>query len=172
MQELFRNLVNVFVFDKIPANKLRNATRAYARTVGNDETIMVLYDDTVFGSSRDGFLLTTRRLYGKNIFESGFSAELADIVNLTFEGTETVLTAPKVHAHTRTGVLQKELTVSNSNGQAEALFQALQQAIALLNPNLASAFAPTMNPQQVPARCNSCGAGGQVAVCEYCGNAV
>jgi len=170
MQDLFRNLINVFVFDQIPANKLRNATRAYARTMGNDETVIVLYDDTVFGSSRDGFLLTTKRLYGKNILESGSFVELGDIINLTFVSGA----APEARAVTRAGVMKKQLVVSQTNGQAEALFEALQQAVALLNPNLAPGGVPAVDTGQIqtPVRCNSCGASGQVAVCEYCGNGV
>ncbi|MCL2563809.1 MAG: hypothetical protein FWE08_07220 [Oscillospiraceae bacterium] len=159
---------NVWIFEQIPQKKLRNAIRSYASNMGHDETVLVLYDDTVFGSSKEGFILTTRRLYGKNLMESGSFVEAADIINMTFEPGGS---APEAIAHTRTGVLRKHLIVSNSSKQAETLFNALQQAIALLNPSMESsrqAVSAPAAPQQA-ALCEGCGAVGHTAVCEYCG---
>ena len=170
LSAIFRNLSHVFVFEQIPPRKLRNATRSYAPAMGPDETVIALYDDTVFGSSKEGFLLTTGRLYGKNIAERGSFVELRDITHFTLE---TGGIAPEALAHTGSGVvLRKHLITSNSSGQSAALFEALQQAVTLLqNPNGVSA-ANENAQQQSAGRCGACGAVGQGAVCEYCGSPV
>jgi len=161
-------LANVFLFDQIPQKKLQNATRSFARGMGSDETVIVLYDDTVFGSSKEGFILTTRRLYGKNIMERGMSVEIADIRNVTLEPG----IAPEAHAHTTTGILKKQLTVSDSNGQSGMLFNALRDTISLLqNPNgVPGAQAQNTAAAGDTVRCDGCGAVGPAGTCEYCGS--
>jgi hypothetical protein len=64
---------NVFYHPAIPPPKLRNARTVHAAHLAPDETVAVLYDDTLFGSARDGFLLTPRRLCWKN-FSGAVSA--------------------------------------------------------------------------------------------------
>ncbi len=56
----------VFYHPAIPPRKLHNARAVHAAHLGPDETVAVLYDDTFFGSAKDGFLLTPRRLCWKN----------------------------------------------------------------------------------------------------------
>jgi hypothetical protein len=59
----------------IPSPKLRVAREVHAARLGADEMVAVLYDDTVFGSARDGFLITPRRLCWKNLLSTPESAE-------------------------------------------------------------------------------------------------
>jgi hypothetical protein len=56
----------IFYHPSIPAPKLYNARKVHAAHLGRDETVAVLYDDTVFGGARDGFVITPRRLCWKN----------------------------------------------------------------------------------------------------------
>lgn len=53
---------NVYFLDKIPDKKLKNAMHAYAK-IGTKEKVMVLKDETLFGSAKCGFVLTDRALY-------------------------------------------------------------------------------------------------------------
>ena len=54
-------------------NKISKAVISYAR-LRNDETVWVLYDDTLFGSAADGFLISSHGIYvhnfigGENVF--------------------------------------------------------------------------------------------------------
>jgi hypothetical protein len=81
-----QNIDNLHFFDSVPKKKLQNAINTYAPELNNqnsDETIVWLYDDTVFGSAKDGFTLTTRRLYYRN--SGGFvgCVNIEDIVEIT-----------------------------------------------------------------------------------------
>ena len=162
---------NVFLFDRIPAAKLQNARRRFAPNMGVDEGVIMLLDGTVLGSSKDGILLTTRRLYNKNSFEKAEFMELADIKELTFKPHAL---APEICAISAIGTMKKVI----SNIRAEAFFNSLQETILFLQ-NPAAYLAAHRNQQAdasvavtapAPTRCNGCGAVGAWVVCEYCGS--
>lgn len=54
---------------KIPSAKLKNALSTYAHNVPR-QTILALFDSTVFGKADDGFLLTFAGIYGHNLWDS------------------------------------------------------------------------------------------------------
>lgn len=56
----------VYLAPNIPTHKLNNALNAYADT--SAEQVILLIDDTVFGSAKDGLLLTATDLYIKEGF--------------------------------------------------------------------------------------------------------
>ncbi|MEZ4318367.1 MAG: TIGR02996 domain-containing protein [Myxococcota bacterium] len=58
----------VWVGDDIPARKARNARASHA--VPDDERLLVLYDDTLFGGASDGVVITTVRLSVKELLEN------------------------------------------------------------------------------------------------------
>ncbi|MEN3330462.1 MAG: hypothetical protein V7638_5269 [Acidobacteriota bacterium] len=49
----------------IPSKKLNNAIATYASEVPAEDVVL-LYDDTVFGSAKDGFILTAEAVYWRN----------------------------------------------------------------------------------------------------------
>lgn len=56
----------------VPAKKLNNAKSSYAPFACfgvDDEEILFLYNDTVFGSAKEGYLFTNHQIYLKNLFE-------------------------------------------------------------------------------------------------------
>ena len=59
--------------------KLGNAIDSYfdINTKKKDEVALFLFDDTVFGSAKDGFIITTKSIYFKPSFED------ADQINLS-----------------------------------------------------------------------------------------
>jgi hypothetical protein len=57
----------IYYYPAIPSPKLRLAREVHAAYLGAEERVAVLYDDTVFGSARDGFLITPRRLCWRNL---------------------------------------------------------------------------------------------------------
>lgn len=59
----------VYVRPGIPAKKLQSAINAYGEGVAPEEVI-VLVDDTLFGSAKDGILVTDKNLYIKIFTES------------------------------------------------------------------------------------------------------
>ncbi len=60
---------DVFYAPRIPVTKLHRAGAAHAAHLPKDETILVLYDGTFFGSAEEGLLLTSKRLCWKTLGE-------------------------------------------------------------------------------------------------------
>ncbi len=60
---------NIWAGPYIPERKLRGARKIHERHLPEDEEVLALYDDTVFGSAEEGFILTVRRLCWKNFTE-------------------------------------------------------------------------------------------------------
>jgi hypothetical protein len=58
---------DVFYHPAIPPAKLRKARAVHALSLDADEVVAVLYDDTLFGSAEEGFLLTPTRLAMKSV---------------------------------------------------------------------------------------------------------
>lgn len=64
--EEIRNSKGVFIKGNIPEKKLMNAIQTYANGVPPDEVIL-LVDDTVFGSAKEGLLMTSDAVYGHQL---------------------------------------------------------------------------------------------------------
>lgn len=60
------NSKGIFLKGNIPEKKLANAIQAYANGVSQDEVILLL-DDTVFGSAKEGLLITSDAIYGHQL---------------------------------------------------------------------------------------------------------
>jgi hypothetical protein len=73
---------SLFFFEHIPPKRLRNAIKSFA-PISPDETPICLFDETLLGSGKGGFLLTTHRLYMKCTLERAFSASIDEIVAIT-----------------------------------------------------------------------------------------
>ena len=59
----------VFFAPDIPPDKLTNALEKYARNLSPD-LVLVLVDDTVFGSAKDGMIITPDMLYAHEAFSN------------------------------------------------------------------------------------------------------
>lgn len=68
-RSLVGDVIDVFYAPDIPQAKLQRARRAHAAHLTQTESVAVLYDDTIFGSAEDGFLLTSKRLCWKLLAE-------------------------------------------------------------------------------------------------------
>jgi ribosomal protein L40E len=66
----------IFVTPGIPAKKL-NAARS--QFISRDEEVIVLYDDTVFGSGKDGIAITENYIYAKQLWEVPKSIKISSI---------------------------------------------------------------------------------------------
>ncbi len=58
---------SIFLAPDIPPAKRDNALQTYA-TTAPDETVWLLVDDSIFGSAKDGLVLTERYLYARRDF--------------------------------------------------------------------------------------------------------
>lgn len=72
--------LKVYMLDEIPKSKSDNAIKSYGH--GESEPIIVLGDDTAFGSASDGFFITLEKFYFKKMLESGDYFDIANIENI------------------------------------------------------------------------------------------
>lgn len=63
------------------SKKINNAINSYAN-ISNNEKIVLCFDNTMFGSAKDGFILTDRGIYNKQPFAEKWFVEYADIRNI------------------------------------------------------------------------------------------
>jgi len=68
--------------DKIPSKKLNNAIGSYVIDWAENEKALALFDDTIFGSAKDGFLLSTEAIYCKNLSEKQWKLTFNEIENV------------------------------------------------------------------------------------------
>jgi hypothetical protein len=67
----FGGLDAMYLCPSIPGKKELAARSVHARHLPSDERVLALFDDTVFGSGDDGFLVTARRICWKNVAGRG-----------------------------------------------------------------------------------------------------
>jgi hypothetical protein len=79
---------NVYFPPNIPSGKASNAIKSYGKDV-QLEDILMLVDETFFGSSTDGFLLTESGLYCKNQDSLPWVINFEDIQSIRFETSTT-----------------------------------------------------------------------------------
>lgn len=72
----------IFFAPNVPPKKLKNALGSYA-SAAKDEEVLVLIDDTIFGSAKDGALLTSKGFYVHGMMQSPQSIQLSDIQSVT-----------------------------------------------------------------------------------------
>lgn len=78
-----RNAGNIHIKPAIPRDKAMNAINTYAGYLTYDD-IVILIDDTVFGSCKEGVIFTNEAMIVKKAFESVVYRELNKIKNLGF----------------------------------------------------------------------------------------
>ena len=122
------DLMYVFLMDQIPHKKLRNAKESYGQSIGVDEEVILLYDDTTFGGAKEGFILTNRAMYGKHLKENPQVVALKDITELKYRKG----LPPKIIANTPSDVkLKFDIAMGAIEGNevfevVEAIFNLLQ----------------------------------------------
>ena len=160
------NITNFFVFEMIPPDKLNNAINSYAPIQSGEETVIFLYDDTMFGSAKDGFLLTTKRLYQKNMSENGSFVGIDSITDMKIKRGLPA----KLSVCTDKGSLDIEITHITGKSMRSFFLNILKKTLVTLE---ASAFGTTSGAntqsQQV-VECQGCGARYHCYKrrCDYC----
>ena len=70
----------IFVTPGIPAKKL---SAARSQFITRDEEVIVLYDDTVFGSGKDGIAITENYIYAKQLWDVPKSIKISSIRSIS-----------------------------------------------------------------------------------------
>ena len=76
--------LKVFIGDEIPKSKLNNALNSYGQSKKDDEIepVIMLGDDTAFGSATDGFFITTEKFYFHELLKPSDCFDIADIEHI------------------------------------------------------------------------------------------
>ena len=158
------DIKTLFLFEQIPAKKLQNVIRSYAPSMSADEIAILLHDDTVWGSSKEGFLLTNTHLYSKGMLEKGYHTKISEINNITITHEKTSSTI-LVNADIVTFKIQ--VLLPNKNDKT-IIFRVLDEMVKFLQ---GSPLRKAENSQAKPLQCKGCGAttDGRFVTCEYCG---
>ena len=111
----------------IPQKKIRNAIKSYAPDASESEVLLLL-DTTVFGSAKDGLLLTSDALYAHPFLRKATKVLVKEIVSITLEETE--FESWEVHVNN-----PQNPSVADIKGQEAQLFaQMLKDLKAVLMP--------------------------------------
>jgi len=148
------NIPKMAVFEQIPAKKLKNAKKSYGQLLEDDEVVVLIYDETAFGSAKKGFILTNRRIHLKNIFDFPKTLELEDVVSFSKKSLSEInanLRNGVVVSIMSSGTLKNDLNVSLLN----EMLIVLKKGSKSMSSNLT---------------CKSCGASveNQIGKCIYC----
>ena len=162
------NLDRLFMFENIPSNRLGNAIKSYALAMGNDEAVIFLFDDTVFGSAKDGFILTTKRLYYKNMAEKGNCVDISNILNMSLRRS---MLNPRIIV--KTDATELGVSIIKASDQ-NALFSVLDQTVRFLKNSTDSIPGVDRASANQALVCKGCGASyaKSIAICEYCGSSL
>tara|TARA_B100000287_G_scaffold268002_1_gene252008 strand:+ start:4292 stop:4849 length:558 start_codon:yes stop_codon:yes gene_type:complete len=82
----WRNVLNLIgdisIHPKIDNKKTRKAIKSYANKSLNHEDVLLLVDNTLFRSAKQGMLLTKTHLYAFSNYSGKYSIKLEDIISL------------------------------------------------------------------------------------------
>ena len=154
---------NLSLFEHIPPKKIKNAISKYASSLGSDETVILLHDATVFGSAKTGFILTSKRLYGKGTLEKAGDADVDSIIAMSLIGSDiTVITQNREF---------KINVMSTAKDGKIALLNILYKTIKLLRNETIGEVTGIGQPHTDQIlKCTGCGASNDSNAnnCEYC----
>lgn len=165
---LVSGINTVFLFEAIPQKKLTNATLSYAKSLGSDEMIIALYDSTVFGSAKEGFILTSKRLYSKYIMGSkGEFVNINDINDIYIDHSSN---SKDITVEISTNII--EINNTGALGNEDKLCAMLYGVVKLLGGLKSMDSVGDVSKQlNTEVRCLGCRAinPGNASECEYCG---
>lgn len=81
-------ITNFYLFKEIPTGKLINAKKSYASQISENESVICLFDNTIYGSAKNGFLLTSKYLYYKMPLQKVIRIPLIQINSISFNGSD------------------------------------------------------------------------------------
>ena len=84
----------IFIHPDIPYSKSANAVDTYAKNVKVDE-IILLYDDTAFGGAKDGFIITSDKIYAHQFLMEPVSININEIDYITISDHDFLINGEK-----------------------------------------------------------------------------
>ena len=121
-----------YMCEQIPPKKMQNAIKSFAPTCNYSEKPILFYDNTIIGSGKNGFLLTTKSFYAKPSMGSAETSYIHSIVavhndNVKKDSCDIVINLDMGK------VITIDAVGENKNGERVAITNVLARTIALLN---------------------------------------
>jgi len=151
-------------FEDINPKKLNNARAAFGTRIKPDEEVFLQYDDTVFGSAREGILMTTAGMYTKGQIQAKRFIPYGDIESMGKSSFSTFTINLK----------GSETIKLDANHDTRKIFALVGNLVSYMQKNFSN-YSPQptyANPSaKVDQRCSGCGAPNHLQgnFCEYCG---
>ena len=157
------------VFEDIPAKKFRNAQESFGQNIEADEEIIYLRDDTLFGSAKDGYFVTTRGIHGKPFLEKPLFIRYEEIQDVNFDKNKIVVTCKNSK--------QYEFPVATNCKKATPMLTETMdylQKEGFIREAIGASSTNEVSKEQPDNRCSGCGAPNPARgnFCEYCGSAL
>lgn len=80
---------STYVWPKLPPKKIKNAIASYAKV--NSSEILLLHDSTVFGSAKEGFIMTTTHIFWKDTNEQPRSIRFSEVSTIIENASSTFI---------------------------------------------------------------------------------
>jgi molecular chaperone DnaK (HSP70)/ribosomal protein L7/L12 len=80
---------STYVWPKLPPQKIKNAIASYAKV--NSSEILLLHDSTVFGSAKDGFIMTSTHIFWKDMNEQPRSIRFSEVSTIIENASTTFI---------------------------------------------------------------------------------
>ena len=87
---------NILVGDLISKEKKFNAFTSHSIPIGNYDDIILIVDDTVFGSAKEGIVVTDKCISVKQIFNKPIIKKIEIIKDIKIEGRKVFINGEKV----------------------------------------------------------------------------
>ncbi|MCL2036878.1 MAG: hypothetical protein FWG83_05790 [Oscillospiraceae bacterium] len=178
IRDIYKNnsIDRLSFFENVSPKKFKNAKNSYARELdspNDDESVVCHFDDTLFGGAKEGFILTTKRLYFKNILCGRVVVDIGDIAGMYLLSKAI----PEILIKSTDGDLSVHIITQNTSKKSqEILLYILDEIVKLLKERL-----PVKEEIQENAQiqkggeltltiCKSCGAPNDISrkSCRYC----
>lgn len=125
---------NILIGDGIPEKKLENAKRKYAH-FKNDESPLILIDNTMFGSAKEGVLMTERTLYFKDTTSKPNSINLCDITSVKLDGDMDKKDSSIGLVINDVKIINGLLSANENKASIKAFIATIQEIIDQINVN-------------------------------------
>lgn len=110
---------------RIPEKKLRGAIGSYASQV-DPQTVLLLQDNTVFGSAKIGFLFTNKSIYWRNLFEEPSTIHFGGVEQVSVTETTTVLEPARIEVNGESFEIDAPITIEKCNRLASILVEIIK----------------------------------------------
>ncbi len=103
------NYVKFYSYEKIPKKKLQGALNSYAKGV-KAESVIGLFDVTLFGGAKEGILFTTAGMYFDEMMETKFHINYVDIDRIVITDSKDKDRDTKIDIELKDGKILKNVT--------------------------------------------------------------